>query len=173
MGDKAAARRTAASLGLPVVPGSNEGFTTAAEAKARADAIGYPLLLKASAGGGGGGMRIVDKAEIFAAQFDQATAEAEAAFGVRDVYLEKFFPKVRHIEIQIFGDSHGNYVQLGERDCSVQRRHQKLVEEAPSPVLDGPARRAMTDAAMTLVRAIKYVKAGTGEFIYEADSGRF
>ncbi len=173
MGDKAAARRTAASLGLPVVPGSNEGFTTAAEAKARADAIGYPLLLKASAGGGGGGMRIVDKAEIFAAQFDQATAEAEAAFGVRDVYLEKFFPKVRHIEIQIFGDSHGNYVQLGERDCSVQRRHQKLVEEAPSPVLDGPARRAMTDAAMTLVRAIKYVNAGTVEFIYEADSGRF
>ncbi len=173
MGDKAAARRTAASLGLPVVPGSNEGFTTAAEAKARADAIGYPLLLKASAGGGGGGMRIVHKAEIFAAQFDQATAEAEAAFGVRDVYLEKFFPKVRHIEIQIFGDSHGNYVQLGERDCSVQRRHQKLVEEAPSPVLDGPARRAMTDAAMTLVRAIKYVNAGTVEFIYEADSGRF
>jgi acetyl-CoA carboxylase, biotin carboxylase subunit len=173
MGDKAVARRTAAALGIPIVPGSQGGFTAAADAKARADAIGYPLLLKASAGGGGRGMRIVDKAEAFAAQFDQATAEAEAAFGVREVYLERFFPKVRHIEIQVFGDTHGNYAQLGERDCSVQRRHQKLVEEAPSPVLDGFARRAMADAAMTLVRAINYVNAGTVEFIYEIESKKF
>jgi acetyl-CoA carboxylase biotin carboxylase subunit len=173
MGDKAAARRIAASLGIPVVPGSDKGFTTSAEAKARAEAIGYPLLLKASAGGGGRGMRIVENPESFVALFDQATAEAEAAFGVRDVYLERFFPKVRHIEIQVFGDTHGNYVQLGERDCSVQRRHQKLIEESPSPVLDKAARRAVADAAMTLVRALKYVNAGTVEFIYEVESKTF
>jgi acetyl-CoA carboxylase, biotin carboxylase subunit len=173
MGDKAAARRIAASLSIPVVPGSDKGFTASADAKARAAAIGYPLLLKASAGGGGRGMRIVENAESFVALFDQATAEAEAAFGVRDVYLERFFPKVRHIEIQVFGDTHGNYVQLGERDCSVQRRHQKLVEESPSPVLDKAARRAMADAAMTLVRSLKYVNAGTVEFIYEVESKTF
>jgi acetyl-CoA carboxylase, biotin carboxylase subunit len=118
-------------------------------------------------------MRIVENPESFVALFDQATAEAEAAFGVRDVYLERFFPKVRHIEIQVFGDSHGNYVQLGERDCSVQRRHQKLIEESPSPVLDKAARRAVADAAMTLVRALKYVNAGTVEFIYEVESKTF
>ncbi len=173
MGDKAAARRTAAALGIPVVPGSNQSFTLAAEAKPRADAIGYPLLLKASAGGGGRGMRIVAEAGAFAELFDQATAEAEAAFGRRDVYLERFFPKVRHIEIQVFGDMHGNYAQLGERDCSVQRRHQKLVEEAPSPVLDKSVRRAMADAAMTLISALNYVNAGTVEFIYEVESARF
>ncbi len=173
MGDKVAARQTAAALGIPVVPGSNEGFTAAAEAKAQADAIGYPLLLKASAGGGGRGMRVVGGADDFADLFAQASAEAAAAFGRPDVYLERFFPKVRHIEIQVFGDRHGNYVQLGERDCSVQRRHQKLVEEAPSPVLDQPARRAMADAALTLVRALDYVNAGTVEFIYDVESARF
>ena len=116
--------------------GLKGGFTSAAEAKARADEIGFPLLLKASAGGGGRGMRVVADPASFAELFGQATAEAEAAFGRPDVYLERFFPQVRHIEIQVFGDKHGNYAQLGERDCSVQRRHQKLVEEAPSPVLD-------------------------------------
>ena len=173
MGDKVAARQAAAALGIPVVPGSAEGFTVAAEAKARADAIGYPLLLKASAGGGGRGMRVVPEASAFAALFDQATAEAAAAFGKPDVYLERFFPRVRHIEIQVFGDSHGNYVQLGERDCSVQRRHQKLIEEAPSPVLDPATRKAMADAALTLIRALNYVNAGTVEFIYEASSQKF
>ena len=173
MGDKVAARQTAASLGIPVVPGSSEGFTAVAEAKGRADAIGYPLLLKASAGGGGRGMRIVPEAGAFAALFDQATAEAAAAFGKADVYLERFFPQVRHIEIQVFGDSHGNYVQLGERDCSVQRRHQKLIEEAPSPVLDPAARRAMAEAAVSLIRALNYVNAGTIEFIYDAASAKF
>jgi acetyl-CoA carboxylase, biotin carboxylase subunit len=173
MGDKVAARQTAASLGIPVVPGSSEGFTAAGEAKGRADAIGYPLLLKASAGGGGRGMRIVPEAGAFAALFDQATAEAAAAFGKADVYLERFFPQVRHIEIQVFGDSHGNYVQLGERDCSVQRRHQKLIEEAPSPVLDPAARRAMAEAAVSLIRALNYVNAGTIEFIYDAASAKF
>ncbi|HXW42054.1 MAG TPA: biotin carboxylase N-terminal domain-containing protein, partial [Xanthobacteraceae bacterium] len=173
MGDKVAARRTAAALGIPLVPGSTEGFTAAAEARARATAIGFPLLLKASAGGGGRGMRVVPDAEAFAGLFDQATAEAAAAFGKPDVYLERFFPQVRHIEIQVFGDRHGNYVELGERDCSVQRRHQKLIEEAPSPVLDAATRRAMADAALSLVRALNYVNAGTVEFIYDADSARF
>jgi acetyl-CoA carboxylase, biotin carboxylase subunit len=173
MGDKVAARQAAAALGIPVVPGSKEGFTSAAEAQARADEIGFPLLLKASAGGGGRGMRVVADPASFAELFAQATAEAEAAFGRPDVYLERFFPQVRHIEIQVFGDRHGNYVQLGERDCSVQRRHQKLVEEAPSPVLDKKTRRAMADAALALVRAINYVNAGTVEFIYEVASGRF
>ncbi len=173
MGDKVAARRTAAALGIPVVPGSKEGFTSAAEAKKHAEAIGYPLLLKASAGGGGRGMRVAADAGVFTALFELASTEAAAAFGRPDVYLERFFPKVRHIEIQVFGDRHGNYAQLGERDCSVQRRHQKLVEEAPSPVLDRSARRAMADAALTLIRALNYVNAGTVEFIYEAESQNF
>jgi len=173
MGDKVAARQVAASLGIPVVPGSKGGFTSVAEAKARADEIGFPLLLKASAGGGGRGMRVVADPASFAELFGQATAEAEAAFGRPDVYLERFFSQVRHIEIQVFGDKHGNYVQLGERDCSVQRRHQKLVEEAPSPVLDKKKRRAMADAALALVRAIDYVNAGTVEFIYDVASGQF
>jgi acetyl-CoA carboxylase, biotin carboxylase subunit len=173
MGDKVAARQAAASLGIPVVPGSKGGFTSVAEAKARADEIGFPLLLKASAGGGGRGMRVVADPASFAELFGQATAEAEAAFGRPDVYLERFFPQVRHIEIQVFGDKHGNYAQLGERDCSVQRRHQKLVEEAPSPVLDKKKRRTMADAALALVRAIDYVNAGTVEFIYDVASGQF
>jgi acetyl-CoA carboxylase biotin carboxylase subunit len=173
MGDKVAARQTAASLGIPVVPGSNNGFASAAAAKPRADEIGFPLLLKASAGGGGRGMRVVGDAASFVELFGQATAEAEAAFGRPDVYLERFFPQVRHIEVQVFGDSYGNYAQLGERDCSVQRRHQKLVEEAPSPVLDRKTRCAMADAALALVRAINYVNAGTVEFIYDVASGQF
>jgi acetyl-CoA carboxylase, biotin carboxylase subunit len=173
MGDKVAARQAVASLGIPVVPGSKQGFASAVEAKACADDIGFPLLLKASAGGGGRGMRVVADPAGFAELFGQATAEAEAAFGRPDIYLERFFPKVRHIEIQVFGDRHGNYAQLGERDCSVQRRYQKLVEEAPSPVLDKKTRRAMADAALALVRAINYVNAGTVEFIYDVASGRF
>ncbi len=173
MGDKVAARQVAASLSIPVVPGSKDGFTSEAEARMRADEIGFPLLLKASAGGGGRGMRVVTTPSPFAQSFDQASAEAEAAFGRPEIYLERFFPEVRHIEIQVFGDRLGNYLHLGERDCSVQRRHQKLVEEAPSPVLDKKTRGAMADAALVLVRAINYVNAGTVEFIYDVASGRF
>jgi acetyl-CoA carboxylase, biotin carboxylase subunit len=173
MGDKVAARQAAASLGIPVVPGSKEGFASAAPAIARAGEIGFPLLLKASAGGGGRGMRVVAEASAFTDAFVQATAEAEAAFGRPDIYLERFFPQVRHIEIQVFGDTHRNYAHLGERDCSVQRRHQKLVEEAPSPVLTKKTRQAMADAALTLVRAINYVNAGTVEFIYDVASENF
>ena len=173
MGDKVAARQAAAAAGIPVVPGSEHGYTAAESAKAAGTAIGFPLLLKASGGGGGRGMRVVERAEDFVAQFEQASAEALAAFGNAEVYLERFFPRVRHIEIQVFGDSHGNYVHLGERDCSVQRRHQKLVEEAPSAVLDDATRRQMAEAAVALVSALKYVNAGTVEFIYDPSSGKF
>jgi acetyl-CoA carboxylase biotin carboxylase subunit len=173
MGDKVAARQAAAAQGIPVVPGSKEGFASPAQAKARAAEIGFPLLLKASAGGGGRGMRVVAEPSAFSDAFAQASAEAEAAFGRPDLYLERFFPQVRHIEIQVFGDTHRNYAHLGERDCSVQRRHQKLVEEAPSPVLTEKSRQAMADAALTLVRAIDYVNAGTVEFIYDVASENF
>ncbi len=173
MGDKVAARQAAAAVGIPVVPGSEHGFTSAAPAEAIARGIGFPLLLKASGGGGGRGMRIVNRIEDFNAQFEQASTEAQAAFSNGEIYLERFFPEVRHIEIQVFGDQHGNYVHLGERDCSVQRRHQKLIEEAPSPALDHATRLLMAEAATELIRAMKYVNAGTVEFIYDAASRHF
>ena len=173
MGDKVMARQTAAAIGIPCVPGSEHGFTDAAAAEKASEKIGYPLLLKASGGGGGRGMRIVNDATTFNAQYEQASAEAQAAFGNPEIYLERFFSEVRHIGIQVFGDQHGNYVHLGERDCSVQRRHQKLVEEAPSPVLDQSTRRQMAEAATTLIKALKYVNAGTVEFIYKPASQKF
>jgi acetyl-CoA carboxylase biotin carboxylase subunit len=173
MGDKVAARRTAARLGLPVVPGSPDGFTEAAPAYDEATRIGYPLLLKAAAGGGGRGMRVVESDAAFDDAFALARAEAEAAFGDPALYLERFFRRVRHIEIQVFADRHGNAVQLWERDCSIQRRHQKLVEEAPSPVLDAATRKEMAEAALALVRGIAYENAGTVEFIYDIESRRF
>jgi len=173
MGDKVAARRTAAAIGIPVVPGSEQGFTAAAPASAVANDLGFPLLLKASGGGGGRGMRVVTGPENFTAQFEQASAEAKAAFGNPEIYLERFFPQVRHIEIQVFGDQHGNHVHLGERDCSVQRRHQKLVEESPSPVLDQTTRARMAEAAVALIKALNYTNAGTVEFIFDPSSGKF
>lgn len=173
MGDKVAARQAAAAAGIPVVPGSEHGYTAAVPAKAASTEIGFPLLLKASRGGGGRGMRVVERAEDFVVQFEQASAEALAAFGNAEIYLERFFPQVRHIEIQVFGDRHGNYVHLGERDCSVQRRHQKLVEEAPSPALDDATRHQMAEAAIALISGLKYVNAGTVEFIYDPSSGKF
>jgi acetyl-CoA carboxylase biotin carboxylase subunit len=163
----------AASLGVPIVPGSDRGFTDAAEAASVAREIGFPLLLKASGGGGGRGMRIVERADDFVSLFEQASVEANASFGHPDIYLERFFREVHHVEIQVFGDRHANYVHLWERDCSVQRRHQKLVEQTPSPVLDEPSRREMANAALTLVRALKYVNAGTVEFICDIASGKF
>ena len=137
MGDKVEARRIAARNGIPVVPGSPEGFADAQAASKVATEIGFPLLLKAAGGGGGRGMRVIPDAATLA----EASAEAAAAFGIPEIYLEHFFPKVRHIEIQVFGDKHGNAVHLWERDCSIQRRYQKLVEEAPSPVLPADVRR--------------------------------
>ncbi len=172
MGDKVAARRTAQKLGVPVVPGSEGGFNDAAAAACAAE-IGFPLLLKAAGGGGGRGMRVVDDPQSFASAFAQASAEAQAAFGQADIYLERYFPKVRHVEIQVFGDAHGNAIHLWERDCSIQRRYQKLVEEAPSPVLDAATRREMAEAAVTLIRELRYEGAGTIEYIYDLDSGRW
>jgi acetyl-CoA carboxylase, biotin carboxylase subunit len=173
MGDKVEARQTAERNGIPVVPGSEQGFTDAETAARVASGIGFPLLLKASGGGGGRGMRVASGPEQFAALFAQASAEAAAAFSNPEIYLERFFSRVRHIEIQVFGDRHGNAIHLWERDCSIQRRHQKLVEEAPSPVLDAATRKEMAEAATALIRNIKYEGAGTIEFIYDLDNGRW
>jgi acetyl-CoA carboxylase biotin carboxylase subunit len=173
MGDKAEARKRVVALGIPVVPGSPGAFTDVAIAAAAAASIGFPLLLKASAGGGGRGMRVAADASVFAALFEQASAEAQAAFGSGEIYLERFFPRVRHIEVQVFGDAHGNYRHLWERDCSVQRRHQKLVEEAPSPVLSPAQRQQITDAAVTILAAMRYRNAGTIEFIFDVETGQY
>ena len=171
MGDKVEARRAAVARGIPIVPGSEGGFSDAGPARAAAAEIGFPLLLKASGGGGGRGMRVAERMEDFPAQFAQAAAEAEAAFGRSEIYLERFFRRVRHIEIQVFGDGHGNAVHLWDRDCSIQRRHQKLVEEGPSPVLPAQTRREMAEASVELVRALGYQGAGTLEYIYDLDGG--
>lgn len=173
MGDKARARATAVQFGVPVVPGSAGTFVEATEAIDAADEIGYPLLLKASAGGGGRGMRVVEHAAEFAGLFNQASQEAAEAFGDPAVYLERYFPSVRHIEVQVFGDSHGNVRQLGERDCTTQRRHQKLVEESPSPVLNAAERTALLDAAEKLAIGVGYQGAGTVEFIFDEHSRQF
>jgi acetyl-CoA carboxylase biotin carboxylase subunit len=173
MGDKAEARKRVAALGIPVVPGSPGAFTAAGAAAAAAASIGFPLLLKARAGGGGRGMRVASDAAAFGALFEQASAEAQAAFGNGEIYLERFFSRVRHIEVQVFGDDHGNYRHFWERDCSVQRRHQKLVEEAPSPVLSNAQRKAITDAAVTILAAMRYRNAGTIEFIFDMETGNY
>jgi acetyl-CoA carboxylase, biotin carboxylase subunit len=173
MGDKQEARRTAERHGVPVVPGSKAPFADGTAAERAADELGYPLLVKASAGGGGRGMRVVEHPEQFRSSLTQASAEATAAFGRSEVYLEKFFPRVRHIEVQVLGDRRGNAVHLWERDCSIQRRYQKLVEEAPSPVLGPKVRQDMAEAALSLVRAMRYEGAGTIEYIYDLDSERW
>lgn len=173
MGDKAVARKTVQRLGVPVVPGSPGVVETLDVARPIAEEIGYPLLIKASAGGGGRGMRVVRDPADFDGLFKQAHAEAEAAFGNGELYLERFFDRVRHIEIQVFGDAHGNSTHLWERDCSVQRRHQKLIEEAPSPALDTETRLQMAQAAVTIVDGIGYCNAGTIEFIYDVERAEF
>jgi acetyl-CoA carboxylase biotin carboxylase subunit len=175
MGSKTEARKTVAAAGTPIVPGDNgptgDGFPTAAEALAAADRIGFPVLIKAAAGGGGKGMRLVASAHEFSAAFDGARREATAAFGDGTVYVEKAIERPRHIEIQVFGDTQGNLVHLGERDCSIQRRHQKVIEEAPSPVVSPELRARMGAAAVAAARAVKYVGAGTCEFLLGADGG--
>jgi acetyl-CoA carboxylase biotin carboxylase subunit len=173
MGDKVAARQTAAGHGLKVVPGSEDAFSDGREAAKAALDIGFPLLLKARSGGGGRGMRIVTERQAFEAMFAQASSEAKSAFGDGGIYLERYFPTVRHIEVQVFGDSHGNARHLWERDCSLQRRHQKLLEEAPSPVLDGAIRSSMCEAAEALTRNLGYLGAGTVEFIYDVEGREF
>lgn len=172
MGDKATARRTMMEVGVPTVPGSEGILTDPDEARSMAAAIGFPIMIKASAGGGGKGMRIAHDADTFPRLLQAAQNEAQAAFGDPGVYLERCILRPRHVEFQVFGDSHGRVMHLGERDCSVQRRHQKLIEEAPSPALTPELRAAMGDAAVKAARAIDYVGAGTVEFLLD-QSGEF
>ena len=169
MGDKATARRTMQALGVPTVPGSDGVVSDSAEAARIADEIGFPVMIKASAGGGGKGMRIAPDASSFGRLLQAARAEGKAAFGDDEVYLEKCIARPRHIEFQVFGDRHGRVVHLGERDCSIQRRHQKLIEEAPSPALTPEVRDEMGDAAVRAAKGIDYVGAGTVEFLFDAD----
>jgi len=171
MGDKATARRTVAERGVPVLPGSATPLTSREEAVRLAHEVGFPVILKASAGGGGKGMRVAADERELRHAFDTARHEAERAFGVPDVYLEKYLTAPRHIEIQVMADSFGRVVALGERECSIQRRHQKLIEEAPSPVVTEQLRRQMCDAAAAAAEAVGYRSAGTVEFLY--DDGKF
>lgn len=172
MGDKSTAKKTMQQAKVPTVPGSNGLLRDESEAKAIAAQIGYPVMIKATAGGGGRGMRLVREEAELVRMFQAAQGEAEAAFGNGGVYLEKFVENPRHIEFQILADSHGNVVHLGERDCSIQRRHQKLLEEAPSAVLSAELRRKMGEAAVRAAKSINYVGAGTIEFLLDK-SGDF
>ncbi len=167
LGDKVAARRLAARCGVPLLPGVELGTGAAPD-----PGIGYPLLVKAAAGGGGRGMRHVDGPAGLAAAVDAARREAEAAFGDGTLYLERYLPTARHVEVQLLGDAHGALVHLGERECSIQRRHQKLLEESPSPAVTPPLRHNLTEAALTLAQAARYRSAGTVEFLLD-DAGRF
>ncbi len=172
MGDKSSARETMKSCGVPTVPGSDGCLDTVEEAAAFAEKVGYPVLIKATAGGGGKGMREVHDPADLEAQYKAARTEAGAAFGNDGVYLEKLVLRPRHVEVQVLADDHGNAVALCERDCSIQRRHQKLLEEAPSPALSEPLRRDMMKAALKAVRAVDYKNAGTIEFLLD-ERGQF
>src|SRR5690606_18008825 len=169
MGNKLAAKKAVAAYGVPLVPGTAEAVTDTAEAKRIASEIGYPVLLKASAGGGGKGMRIVESEREFDAQMERAVSEATSSFGDGSVFIEKYVTKPRHIEFQILGDTHGNIVHLFERECSIQRRHQKIIEEAPSSILSPELRERMGEAAISVARACGYYGAGTVEFILDED----
>jgi acetyl-CoA carboxylase biotin carboxylase subunit len=172
MGDKSTAKHTMQRVGVPTIPGS-EGLLDSPETAARlAEAMGYPVMIKATAGGGGRGMRLVPSADQLESLFRAAQGEADAAFGNPGLYLEKFIDRPRHVEVQVLADRHGNVVHLGERDCSVQRRHQKLLEEAPSPGLSADLRQRMGDAAVSAARSIGYEGAGTIEFLLDR-SGHF
>jgi acetyl-CoA carboxylase biotin carboxylase subunit len=169
MGDKATARRLAQEAGVPTVPGSPGTIEDPDEALAFAESLGFPVIIKATAGGGGKGMRIALDAEQFVQSFGLAQNEALAAFGDGSVYVEKYLQQPRHVEIQVMGDCFSRVVHLGERDCSVQRRHQKLIEESPSPALDGDLRERMGEAAVALSSNIGYIGAGTLEFLLDTD----
>ena len=172
MGDKLQARRIAQSAGVPTVPGS-EHAKSPREAAALAKKIGYPVLLKASAGGGGRGIKLVSNSSEMETTFGTAAAEARAAFGNDTLYMERYVGNARHIEVQVLGDHFGNVIHLGERDCSLQRRHQKIIEEAPAYALSEEVRKKICNAAATLARNIGYRNAGTIEFIYDADTKEF
>ena len=173
MGDKLSAKKAVSAYNIPMVPGLNEEVTDVAKAKKVASEIGYPILIKAAAGGGGKGMRVVKNDAEFEDQMKRAVSEAQNAFGNGAVFIEKYITEPRHIEIQILADMHGNVVHLFERDCSVQRRHQKVIEEAPSAVLSDKIRNEMGKAACDVARSCDYFGAGTVEFIYENDSFYF
>ena len=167
MGDKIAAKETMRGLGVPCVPGSEGALESVEEACVAADAIGYPVIVKAAAGGGGRGMKLAETRDDLPGAVAHARNEAQAAFGDASVYLEKYLARPRHIEVQILGDSHGHAVHLGERDCSLQRRHQKILEEAPGPEIDAPTRERIGRICADAVREMGYLGAGTIEFLYE------
>ena len=173
MGDKITAKRAARDAGIPVVPGSDGPISTDAQARAIAAEIGFPVLIKASAGGGGRGMKVALDADALSGALSAARTESKAAFGDDSVYIEKYLGHPRHIEIQVLADKHGNVVHLGERDCSLQRRHQKLLEESPSPALDAKARAGIGKIAREAMVAIGYRNVGTLEFLYENGSFYF
>ena len=168
MGDKLAAKRIAVAAGVNVIPGHSDAISDADEAVRVARAIGYPVMLKAAAGGGGKGMRVAADEAAVREGFERAASEASASFGDRRIFIEKYVLQPRHIEIQVLADAHGNAIHLGERECSIQRRHQKIIEEAPSMALDEPTRAAMAEQALALVRAVDYRSAGTVEFIVDS-----
>ncbi|MCJ8190480.1 acetyl-CoA carboxylase biotin carboxylase subunit [Sphingomicrobium aestuariivivum] len=167
MGDKVEAKRTAGKLGLPLVPGSDGALEDVEEAKKLAEEIGYPVLIKAASGGGGRGMKVVPEPDLLESLWKQAASEAKAAFGDDTVYMEKYLGNPRHIEFQVFGDGDGKAVHLGERDCSIQRRHQKVIEEAPSPVISAEERARMGKVCADAMADMGYRGAGTIEFLYE------
>src|SRR5690606_28195589 len=169
MGDKAAAKQTVRAAGVPVIPGSDGPVSDEREALAIAEEIGFPVLIKAAAGGGGMGMRVVYDRQQFASAFQIARSEAQAAFGNPNVYIEKAIERARHVEIQVLADEYGNIIHLGERECSIQRRHQKLVEESPSPAVTPELRQAMGEAAIRAAQAVGYANAGTVEFLLDPD----
>ncbi len=173
LGDKTFARGIAEKVGVPILGGSSAAITSVAEGERLATQLGYPIILKAAKGGGGRGMRVVREAKDFAASFDAAQRESQSAFGSPDIFIEKFIEHARHIEVQLLGDKHGNLVHLYERDCSVQRRHQKVVEIAPAPVLDDAVRKALCDAALEIGREVNYECAGTVEFLVDRDTNRY
>jgi acetyl-CoA carboxylase biotin carboxylase subunit len=167
MGDKSTAKRTMQAVGVPTIPGSEGLLTSSQEAAVLAASMGYPVMIKATAGGGGRGMRLVNSPDQIDNLFKAAQGEAEAAFGNPGLYMEKFIDRPRHVEVQVLADRHGHVVHLGERDCSIQRRHQKLLEEAPSVAIDPALRRRMGDAAVAAARSIGYEGAGTVEFLVD------
>jgi acetyl-CoA carboxylase, biotin carboxylase subunit len=169
MGEKEQARREMAAAGVPILPGSQGILSDADAADADAERIGYPVIIKASAGGGGRGMRVVRRSEELTAAWETARNEAQQAFGVPDVYLEKFIEHPRHIEFQVLGDRHGSVMHLGERECSIQRRHQKLVEESPSPVMDAKRRQELGGKVVRALKKVGYTNAGTVEFLMDED----
>jgi acetyl-CoA carboxylase biotin carboxylase subunit len=173
MGDKAKAREIVARRGLPVTPGSPGQLQSEQEALDAAQKIGFPVIIKATAGGGGRGMRVVNKADDLARAFQAAQAEAKSTFGNEGVYLERYFLEPRHIEVQIMADHRGHVIHLGERDCSIQRRHQKLVEETPSPAVDEKLRREIGRVAVEAVKAVHYRNVGTVEFLLDKDHNFF